>query len=30
MKKVLLPVEIEVLEDGRYLAVCEAIQGCHA
>jgi predicted RNase H-like HicB family nuclease len=30
MKKVILPVEIEVLEDGTYLAICDAIQGCHA
>jgi len=25
-----LPVEVESLEDGRYLAVCDPIQGCHA
>jgi predicted RNase H-like HicB family nuclease len=30
MKRVVLPVEIEVLEDGRFFAVCDAIQGCHA
>lgn len=26
----LLEVEIEPLEEGGYLAICEAIQGCHA
>jgi predicted RNase H-like HicB family nuclease len=26
----LLPVEVETLEDGRFLAVCPALQGCHA
>jgi predicted RNase H-like HicB family nuclease len=30
MKKLVIPVEIEELEEGGYLAVCEAIQGCHA
>jgi predicted RNase H-like HicB family nuclease len=30
VKKLILPVEIEVLEDGRYFAVCDSIQGCHA
>jgi predicted RNase H-like HicB family nuclease len=30
MRKIVLPIEIETLEDGRYLAICEAIQGCHA
>ncbi len=25
-----LPIEVERLETGRYLAVCPAIQGCHA
>ncbi|MBC8447939.1 MAG: type II toxin-antitoxin system HicB family antitoxin [Chloroflexi bacterium] len=25
-----LPVEIEFLEEGLYLASCPAIQGCHA
>jgi len=25
-----LPVEIELLEEGLYLASCPAIQGCHA
>jgi len=29
-RKVVVPVEVTQLEDGRYLAVCEAIQGCHA
>lgn len=26
----LLPVEVETLEDGRFLAVCPTLQGCHA
>jgi predicted RNase H-like HicB family nuclease len=26
----LLAVEVERLEDGRFLAVCPALQGCHA
>ena len=30
MKQVILPVEIEALEEGGFLAVCELIQGCHA
>lgn len=25
-----LPIEVERLQTGRYLAVCPAIQGCHA
>jgi predicted RNase H-like HicB family nuclease len=25
-----LPVYVETLEEGGYLAVCESIQGCHA
>lgn len=25
-----LPVKIEPLEEGGYLAICPAIQGCHA
>ena len=25
-----LPIEVQPLETGRYLAVCLAIQGCHA
>ena len=25
-----LPVEVEALEDGRFLAVCPTLQGCHA
>jgi predicted RNase H-like HicB family nuclease len=25
-----LPIEIELLEEGGYLASCPAIQGCHA
>lgn len=30
MRKFVLPIEIESLEDGRFLAVCDVIQGCHA
>lgn len=30
MKKYLLKVEVEPLEDGRYLAICPDLQGCHA
>ena len=30
MKKYLLNVEVEPLEDGRYFAVCANLQGCHA
>ncbi len=30
MAKLIIPVEIEPLEEGGYLAVCQAIQGCHA
>ena len=30
MAKLVIPVEIEALEEGGYLAVCDAIQGCHA
>ena len=30
MSRVLIPVRIESLEEGGYLAVCEVIQGCHA
>ena len=26
----MLPVEVEGLEDGRFLAVCPTLQGCHA
>ncbi len=25
-----LPIEIQPLEEGGYLAVCPALQGCHA
>lgn len=25
-----LPIEVETLEDGRFLAVCPTLQGCHA
>ena len=30
MKRYLLKVEVEPLEEGGYLAICAAIQGCHA
>jgi len=30
MKKYRLKVEVEPLEDGRFLAVCPELQGCHA
>jgi predicted RNase H-like HicB family nuclease len=30
VRKIVLPVEIEVLEEGGYLAICNEIQGCHA
>jgi predicted RNase H-like HicB family nuclease len=30
MRKLVIPVEVEPLEEGGYLAVCEPIQGCHA
>jgi predicted RNase H-like HicB family nuclease len=30
MKEVPIPVRIQPLEDGRYLAICDVIQGCHA
>jgi predicted RNase H-like HicB family nuclease len=30
MTNVVIPVQVEALEEGGYLAVCEAIQGCHA
>ena len=30
MPQLLIPVRIESLEEGGYLAVCQAIQGCHA
>ena len=26
----MLPVELQPLAEGGYLAICEAIQGCHA
>lgn len=25
-----LPIEVETSEDGRFLAVCPTLQGCHA
>ena len=30
MAKLVIPVEIEPMEEGGYFAICEAIQGCHA
>ncbi len=30
MAKLIIPVTVEPLEEGGYLAVCEVIQGCHA
>ena len=30
MKKLLIPVEVEPLDEGGYLATCEVVQGCHA
>jgi len=30
MAKLVVPVVVEPLEEGGYLAICEAIQGCHA
>jgi predicted RNase H-like HicB family nuclease len=30
VKKVLIPVEVEIQDDGSYFARCDAIQGCHA
>lgn len=30
MKKYLLKVEVEPLEEGGYLAICPDLQGCHA
>jgi predicted RNase H-like HicB family nuclease len=30
MSNVLIAVQVEPLEEGGYLAICEAIQGCHA
>jgi len=30
MRKFVMPVEVEPLEEGGYLAICELIQGCHA
>jgi predicted RNase H-like HicB family nuclease len=30
MKTYLLKVEVEPLEDGRYLAACPDLEGCHA
>jgi len=30
MARYILPVEIQPLEEGGYLAICSVIQGCHA
>jgi predicted RNase H-like HicB family nuclease len=30
MPEVRIPVRVEPLDDERYLAICDAIQGCHA
>ncbi len=30
MTKLVIPVEVEALEEGGYLAICSVIQGCHA
>lgn len=30
MVKYKLPIEVELLEEGGYLAVCPILQGCHA
>ena len=30
MKNYKLPIEIESLEEGGYLAICPVLQGCHA
>ncbi len=30
MKQFVVPVEVEPLEEGGFLATCESIQGCHA
>lgn len=30
MKNYKLPIEIEPLEEGGYLAICPILQGCHA
>lgn len=30
MSKVILAVRVESLEESGYLAICDAIQGCHA
>lgn len=29
-KRYIVPVEIEELEEGAYMAVCPVIEGCHA
>ena len=30
MRNFIIPVEVQPLEEGGYLAICDAIQGCHA
>ncbi len=30
MRRFLLPFEVEVLEEGGFLASCPTVQGCHA
>jgi predicted RNase H-like HicB family nuclease len=30
MSSVVIPVQVEALEEGGYLAICDLIQGCHA
>jgi predicted RNase H-like HicB family nuclease len=30
MNEISIPVRIEPLEDGWFLAICDAVQGCHA
>jgi predicted RNase H-like HicB family nuclease len=30
MSQVVIPVRVEELEEGGFLAICDAIQGCHA
>lgn len=30
MSNVVIPVYVESLEEGGFMAVCDAIQGCHA
>ena len=30
MKRYKFPIEIQILEEGGYLAICPILQGCHA